>query len=440
ARVRAEAWPEPTDAEEVHEALLWMGYATEEEARPWLAWLAGLRAERRVSLDDGRWFAAEAARDPKAVLRGRLDALAVMEDPEGDRATFEELEREGTAMRARLGGRTVWGAPRLLARIRRAMVETLRREIEPATAGEFLRFLAAWQHADERHRLEGPAGVAEVVRQLAGFEAPAAHWEGSLLPARVRGYRREWLDQLALSGDVAWGRLWGGGAAAVRVAPIALLPREELDAWTGLAGKAAPERLSGSARAVLEALAARGPLFPQELLRAAGLVRAQLDGALGELAAYGAVTCDSFQGLRGLIVPPSRRRGAAPSSGRWSLFRRDPPPPPDPEFAARRLLDRTGIVFRRTLLRERIPVPWRDLVRVYRLLELRGEVRGGRFVAGMAGEQYAHPDAVSLLRTLRRGEPGAPVEVSAADPLNFRGILTPDDRVAATATAKVRVG
>ena len=127
-----------------------------------------------------------------------------------------------------------WCDRRLLARIHRYTLERLRKEIAPVTAAEFLRFLGCWQHVDEEHRLEGPRSVAEVVCQLAGFEVPAAAWEASILPSRVKGYKREWLDQLTLSGEAAWGRLWGGGASAIRITPICLVPREDLDSWVGL--------------------------------------------------------------------------------------------------------------------------------------------------------------------------------------------------------------
>jgi len=192
-RVREEAWPQPGNAEETHEALLWMGYVTEEEAEPWRAWLDELASARRVMREGDRWFAVEATREPKAVLRGRLEALGpiVSDDP-----LLAELEGEGVVLRTRIGGRQAWCDRRLLARIQRYTLDRLRREIEPVSAAQFLRFLACWQHVDPEHKLEGPRGVAEVIRQLAGFDVPAAAWEGSVLPARVRAYRRDWLDQL----------------------------------------------------------------------------------------------------------------------------------------------------------------------------------------------------------------------------------------------------
>jgi ATP-dependent helicase Lhr and Lhr-like helicase len=436
ARVREEAWPEPRSAEEVHEALLWMGYVTAEEAAPWQAWIDELQAAGRVVLEGARWFATEATRDPKAVLRGRLEALGPIfgEDP-----LLLELEKDGVAMRARIDGRQAWCDRRLLARIHRYTVERLRKEIEPVAAADFLRFLACWQHADSEHHLEGPRGVADVVRQLAGFEVPAAAWEGSVLPARVRGYRREWLDQLTLSGEVVWGRLWGGSASAIRTTPIALVLREDLEAWAALAPTPDAADLSGPARELHDALAARGAMFPQELARSAKLLPVQIEAGLGELIARGLLTCDSFGALRWLIVPPSRRRVPAATVGRWSLLRLASSTPPSAEFVAAQLLRRTGVVFRKTIAREKQPIPWRELVRVYRAMETRGEIRGGRFVAGFDGEQYALPDAVSLLRAVRRRGEIVPVSVSAADPLNFRGILTPDERISPVARKKVLV-
>jgi ATP-dependent Lhr-like helicase len=448
ARVREEAWPRPDSAEEVHEALLWMGYASEAEGQVWFPWLEELRAAGRAVLEDGRWWAREAGRDPVEVWRGRLEALGPVfsDDP-----ALLELERRGVALRVRLEGREAWCDRRLLARIHRYTVDRLRSEIEPASASDFLRFLACRQNVDEEHRLEGPRGVAEVVRKLAGFEVPARAWEGSILPARVKDYRREWLDHLTLTGEAAWGRLWGSGASAIRTTPVSLVLREDLDRWRSLAPPADLAGLSSAALQVEEALAARGAMFPQELAQRLGgatrLLPVQMEAALGELIGAGRITCDSFGALRWLIVPAAKRKVSA-TVGRWSLFRDRTGPEAagtgvsadSVDFVAQRLLDRWGIVFRRVLVRERIPVPWRDLVRVYRTLELRGDVRGGRFVAGFDGEQYAAPEAVPLLRAVRRRGSLGPLTVSAADPLNFAGILTPEERVAPAAHRRVQVG
>ncbi len=489
ARVREQAWPEAESAEEVHEALQWMGYVTEREAEEsgWSEWLMELRTAGRVRSEPeeeglpARCLAVEASRDPTRILCGRLEALGpvVLGDglqdapddsvdpswaavvPRWCESLLLQLEAEGSVLRCRLGGRQAWCDRRLLARIHRDTLDRLRREIEPVTAAELWRYLACWQHVGERHQLEGPRGVSEVLRQLAGFDIAAAEWEANILPARVRHYRQEWLDQVTLSGEFAWGRLWGGGDSAIRSTPICLLPREDLDLWLALSagrdpgiGSASspPDPLAGYAAAIVEVLETRGGSFTAELQRLSRLLPSQVEMGLAQLIGRGLVTCDSFGGLRRLITAPSRRRGVlkrAPfaPSGRWTLFR-----PAEPmagssqaEFVARLLLTRYGVVFRRLLERERIPVPWRDLVSVYRLWELRGDVRGGRFVQRFAGEQYALPEAVDLMRRLRRtgegmgtGE-GSSLRVSAADPLNLEGILTPEPRVPAQARRQVLV-
>jgi ATP-dependent Lhr-like helicase len=403
AQVKDEAWPEPRDAEEVHEALLWMGYVLDAEARAWRPWLDGLRAAGRVVLEDDRWFATEASRDPRTVLRGRMEALGPVEsdDPE-----MKALEAEGVVLRVRVGGREAWCDRRLLARIHQVTLDRLRREIEPVSAADFEHFLACWQHLDPAHRAEGPRGVFEVIAKLAGTEHPAKAWESEVLPSRVRGYRREWLDELTLSGEVAWGRLFGAGSCAVRSTPIAVVPREDLPLWLGLAPAPAEPPADAGARAVLEALRGKGALFAREIAAATRLLPSYVERALGELIAHGLATCDAWSGLRQLLTPPSRRRRPMASMGRWSSFRTGTEVVVDAEALARRLLLRTGVVFRKTLLRERITVPWRDVVRALRILELRGEVRGGRFVAGYDGEQYALPEAVTRLRAARRHRAG----------------------------------
>ncbi len=421
-RVREEAWPQPENAEEVHEALLWMGYVTTQEAETH-GWQGRLRdLGSRVVNEGDRWYAFEASRDPKTVLKGRLEALGPVfsEDP-----LLYELEREGLVLRGRFEGRQGWCHRRLLARIHQYTLERLRREIEPVSAADFLRFLACWQHVDEEHKLEGPMGVLDVVRQLAGCEVPAAAWEANVLPARVRNYKREWLDQHTLTGEVAWGRLWGEGTAAIRTIPICLSPQEDLESWFGLTRPPEAPKLSEYARTIHIVLQSEGASF----LRRTGLLQSHVEMGLAELIATGIVSCDSFAGLRQLMVPSSRRKRPVTPVGRWTLFRSAVLPAPEPEFVARQLLRRTGVVFRRTVLREKQPVLWRDLVRVYRTLEARGEIRGGRFVAGFDGEQYALPEAVTLLRAVRKRRNYTAIHVSAADPLNFRGILTPEERI-----------
>jgi ATP-dependent Lhr-like helicase len=500
-RVREEAWPDPENAEEVHEALTWMGYVTEDEAAAsgWTEWLAELAQTGRVvgesRAEATRWFAVEATREPRLVLRGRLDALGpvvvggdaggeLAAVPGTDERLLLELEAEGSVMRCRIGGRNAWCERRLLARIHAYTLDRLRREIEPVTAAELWRFLACWQHADERFRLEGPRGVFEVARKLAGFEIGAREWEASIFASRVRGYRPEWLDHLTLTGELAWGRLWGRGDSPIRTTPVCIVPREDLDRWLALAavsvdsprrgpingngaGEAADARpeeaLSSYARTVLEALDRTDAAFTRELEKKSGLLPSHFEMGLSQLIAHGRVSCDSYGGLRRLIVAPSRRRGVmkhAPLDppGRWFRFRAPEPeaagarPSSDGtvEFVARQLLTRYGVVFRSLMARERLPIAWRDLVREYRHAELRGEIRGGRFVQRFSGEQYALPEAVELMRRLRRERraeersaiaPTLPeLHVSAADPLNLEGILTPEPRVSAQTRRRVAVG
>ena len=444
-RVRGEAWPEPACAEELHECLLWMGYLHTSEVGSWQSWLDTLFAAGRVQRDGERWFASEAPRDEVAVWRGRLEALGPVFE---DNPALRQLESEGELLRTRLDGRQAFCNRRLLARIHAYTLRKLRAEIEPVSAAVLLAGLAVWSHVDPAHQLEGPGGVMTVVEQLAGFEAPAQEWERSILPARVHGYRQAWLDELCLSGRVAWGRLWGTGSGAVRSTPLALLPRDELDAWLALADPGDAWSVSGSGKQLHEVLAARGACFPQELLRHSGLLPAQAADGLAQLVGLGLASCDGFGGLRELLGRRrSRRPRRAPApagSGRWSLLQRSGGgQEPDAFFVARALLRRYGVVFRRLLERERMLGSWRPVLLALRRLEARGEVRGGRFVAGFAGEQYALPGAVELLRRVRRERDSesqrAPVMVSAADPLNLRGILTPDERVASNARRRVEV-
>jgi ATP-dependent Lhr-like helicase len=446
-RVREEAWPQAESAEDVHDALVWLGFVTDEEGAAWTPWLMELAAQNRVVHTATHWYAVDGPSEPKRILLGRLEGLGPVfeDDPRialhagEERAILLELEHEGAILRTRLDGKPAWCERRLLARIHRYTIDALRREIVPVTPAEFLQFLACWQHADPDYQLEGPRGVAEVLAQLAGADVPAWAWESHVLPQRVRDYRREWLDELTLSGEFAWGRLWGGAGSAIRVTPISLVPREHLDDWLALTETPTTDGMGGPARDLLAALDARGPMFPQNLPKAAELVPAHVEMGLNDLLARGLITCDSFAALRQMITPPSRRRRALAPVGRWCRFRTDASPDKHTEeqieMIARQLLQRTGVVFRRTLLRERIPVSWGALTRVLRRMELRGDVRGGRFVGGFAGEQFALPSAVELLRRLRREGGRPPVSVVPADPLNYQGILTPEKRIAPTTRA-----
>jgi ATP-dependent helicase Lhr and Lhr-like helicase len=502
ARVRSEAWPDPANADELHDALVWLGFLSDEEARrepAWKAWFTDLAREKRVAQLSASgaplWIAAErlpqfqavwphASLDPQIsapevyaertwasdgalieVLRGRLEGLgpvteaALAEPLELNQseisAALAALETEGFAMRGRFTpGAPVdeWCERRLLARIHRYTVGRLRAEIQPVAARDFLRFLLGWQRVTPETRMEGPDALEVLVRQLEGFEAPAGAWETEILPARLDGYEPSWLDDQCLAGRIAWTRMKprsprpNGGersASPVRTTPITLLARRHAALWASLSSTEDPAAPSSRAQAVADFIRQDGASFFDEIVEGTGLLRPQVEEALAELVALGIVTSDSFGGLRALLRKPDsgRRRRAAmftmESAGRWALARRAPPRddarPEAVEHFARTLLLRYGVVFWRLLEREApwLP-PWRDLLRVYRRLEARGEIRGGRFVAGFSGEQFALPDAVGMLREMRRKpEAGIWVSLSGADPLNLAGILTPGPKLAA---------
>jgi len=410
-RVQQECWPEPRSAEELHEALGWMGWLEDRETAPhWRPWLDTLAADGRAQRSGERWFAAEASREPLAAWRGRLDAVLPVwcdtllpEDAEALRA----LEAEGIAMRARCGGRELWAHRRLLARVRSAMIERLRASVQPVSQADYAEFVPLWQRATETTRRAGPRGLAEALQQLAGASFPVSAWDTEVLPARVEGYRRELLDQTTLAGEFVWLRLWGPWRGPLGNMSLSLVPRADLALWLELPlERAQADELGAAARTLHEVLLARGASFPTDLQTASRLLPSQLEEGLGELVGMGLATCDSFAAMRQLAVPPSRRAFPLYAVGRWSLL---PLPAPQTrageaavELCARALLARLGVVSHALLLADKFPVPWRLLLRALRGLELRGEVRGGRFVAGWAGEQYAAPAAVTGLRAARR--------------------------------------
>jgi ATP-dependent Lhr-like helicase len=382
------------------------------------------------------------------------------------------LEGEGYVMRGQFTpgtSETEWCERRLLACIHRYTVRRLRREIEPVEARDFMRFLASWQHVAPDARVSGPDALASVLAQLEGFEAPAGAWESELIPARVAGYEISWLDDLCLSGRVLWARLRGGKAARngtetpssagpVKATPIVLLQRRHLADWSTLGGLApgAEPAVSSRAKAVADYLADHGASFFDETLSGTRLLHTELEDALGELVASGLVTSDSYSGLRALLVPSSkrpptsRRRGRRASlfgiadAGRWAVVRRvsatkEKSDGDVTELVARTLLKRYGVVCWRLLANEAAWLPpWRDLVRVFHRLEARGEIRGGRFIAGLSGEQFALPEAVAALRAIRHRKPdGQWIAVCGADPLNLVGSLLAGTTIPAVTGSRV---
>jgi ATP-dependent Lhr-like helicase len=431
-------------------------------------------------------------------LRGHLDLLGPVTVAQLARRTalpasrvevgLARLEAEGFAMRGRFdaqleadaGEQEQWCARRLLARIHTYTQNRLRRAIEPVSAREFMRFLLRWQHAAAGSRCHGRAGLLAVIDKLQGYELAAGAWEKAVLPARVESYQERWLEDLCLSGELVWGRFAmraaqagearprRGAATPSRATPITFALREDLP-WLLRAarGEATPEEPAhGAARELLDALQARGAMFQSELRAATGRLPSEVEEGLWDLVARGLVTADGFGAVRALFssreswqrsrrTQQRRRVGArrAPAlrhggEGRWALLpaapmvahggHRELDSEELAEQVAGQLLARWGVVFYDLLGTETLAVPWRELLWALRRLEARGLVRGGRFVAGFSGEQYALPEALEQLRRARRAEahPEA-LTLSAADPLNLTGIVLPGPRTPARAKLAV---
>ncbi|OOG60753.1 ATP-dependent DNA helicase [Rhodanobacter sp. B05] len=566
--VRAEAWPQVRDADEMHEALTLLGFVGADEIAANDGWdgrlqaLAMAQRATRLQFAAGAaamacWVAAEQlplwqalhpgasmqppievpaeyAAQPWAredalleLVRRRLGGLgpttaAALALPFGVAADDAEqallrLQSEGYVMQGRFSADatdTEWCERHLLARIHRYTLGRLRREIEPVSRRQLMRFLFDWQHVSAATRQSGPDALVATLAQLEGYEAAAGAWESEILPARIDDYSISWLDELCRAGRISWARLRtgsGGGGGPVRSTPIVLLARRDMAVWTSVAAGNDPQEilLSSRAQAVVDALREQGALFFDELLDATRLLRAELEDALGELVAAGRVSADSFAGLRALLLPAAKRDGGRhrrlrrhqfggiEDAGRWSLARTPLPLSGRPllspfagermsvrtdearvpagksgegsrqeqpltsilspqgrggdggasrrldsdeaEHVARVLLRRYGVVFWKLLEREAPWLPsWRELLRVYHRLEARGEIRGGRFVEGLVGEQFALPEAIAPLRAVRsRDDDGELVCLSGCDPLNLVGTVLVGDKVPALAGSRV---
>ena len=518
AEVKAQAWPDIRDPDELHDLLLTVILLPVREAEPWQRYADELMAARRVTVTepagkDGETFyvAAERLEEARAVLESLRVAPGA---PAGEAAlqrtvqgwmeisgpvtteglaartglpvesvarALTALEVSGVVLQGRFspGGGTdapvEWCERRLLSRIHRLTLGRLRREIHPVSAADFIRFLLRWQHVQPGSQLHGRDGVHQVVRQLQGMELPAPSWEQHVLPARMAVYDPADLEHLCLAGVLTWGRLrrdtgapeddpdtarlWDAAPLALRPppgktrrtaptrsAPLAFVIREDLPHfldpealdWRGLQGG-----LSAAARDVAAYLEEHGASFLADIARGTGHVMVRTERALWELVTRGQVTGDGIAGLRMLLTPELKRKGTGRGGrktaaertmpvGRWSLWRNSDPGAADggAETLARQLLQRYGVVFRELLARETRCPPWRLLLQAYRRMEARGEIRGGRFVSGFVGEQYALPEAVEAVRNVRRLAPDKEsVIVSCTDPLNLVGILTPGPRV-----------
>jgi ATP-dependent Lhr-like helicase len=491
ARVREEAWPDAATADELHDALLWLTFLTDREVGANSAWpslmneLAAQGRVARIPAPDARelwvaterrsWFEPRIPSSDEAmteIVRGRLEgsgpvtaraiAAAAGVPPPGIQMALAALEREGFALRGRFTpgiDEEEWCERRLLARIHRYTVKRLRAEIEPVSARDFTRFLFEWQRVLPDARMQGSDALAAVLSQLEGFEAPASAWETDILPSRIAEYEPEWLDEHCRAGRFVWTRLAARtpeperGAAPVRSTPITLIARRDLKSWSALAESPDPAQLTSRARVVMEFIQAHGASFFDEIAESAGMLPSEAEDALAELVALGMVNSDSFGGLRALLVPSSQRgrshgRGARrrrslalfamADAGRWAIVRQPAREPGSTtadsqavEHVVRTLLKRWGVIFWKLLAREAqwLP-PWREILMCCRRLEARGEIRGGRFIAGFSGEQYALPEAVAPLREARRRpQSGQLVSLSGADPLNLKGIITPGARL-----------
>ncbi|MFN2489833.1 MAG: DEAD/DEAH box helicase [Actinomycetota bacterium] len=510
-RVREEVAPDPRNADELHDLLMMMtALRPTDDWRPWFDELeeAGrvvtvhvqdgvlwCPVERRPSVDllfpdaamtpDSRSPIAAAPIDRDAaaadMLRGNLeyrgpstttDLATATALPEPDvTAALTRLEVEGFAIRGHFtspDGPEEFCARRLLARIHAYTQQRLRREIEPVTPQDFVRFLLRWQHVAPGTLREGRLGVLAVVEQLQGFELAAGAWENAILRARVEAYRSEWLDDLCLSGDVSWGRLSPrngdleeaprrSGMSPSKATPITLVLRDDLS-WLlpAARGDRAPHLPSpGRTRDMVDALQEYGALFGSDLATITRRTPSEVEEGLWEAVARGLVTADGFQAVRSLLFrrevvrrperPGRLRRGrramASRSSGRWSLLPGTVATEDADELAeavAEQLLARWGVIFRDIAAREALALPWREVLWALRRMEARGTIRGGRFVTGFAGEQYALPDAIEVLRAVRREKrSGETIRISAADPLNVTGIVLPGPRVPGLPTNSV---
>jgi ATP-dependent Lhr-like helicase len=481
AEVAQESWPTVRDADELHDALATLALLPPVDE--WAQWYDELKTQNRATelSTNGRTFWVSAERlelarlvSPDATISPNIAALPSRSVPESREEAVAEvlrgwlestgpttmdelaerfgidvqrveiallrLENEGQLLRGKFrGDADEWCNRRVLARIHRRTIGTLRREIEPVTSAQFLRFLHKWQHVAPSSRLYGIDGTLHVIRQLEGYEIPAAAWESQILPTRVANYRREYLDHLCYSGEVMWGRLSPHPALdpseennrrvrPTKLAPISLFLREHADELI-VRDDYRMDGLSHPSHDVLEEIRKRGAPFFGDIVRGSKRLPSEVEEALWQLVAAGLVTADGFDALRSLIDAKRRlgdrgnRARPRSSGGRWTLLD-SVTQSLDPEVFARRMLSRWGVVFRDIAVRETLAPRWRDVLVALRRMEARGEIRGGRFVSGYVGEQFALPDAIDALRATRRSGDDAPLtEVTAYDPLHLGGLI-----------------
>lgn len=486
--VLEEAQPRVRSTDELHDLLLTAGCLNARQDSPYADWFDELVRDGRavlLHLAEGEqvWVATERLKEAlmlweQAVVTPSVKALDIDTDASEAMQNFvlglmeahapmtaEEvaarlyitradaesaliaLEGRGALLRGNFtqntSGSKQWCHRGILAQVYRRTVDHLRAEISPVTQADYVRFLFAWQKAAPAYQVAGQDGLLAVLKQLSGFALQAAAWESDVLPVRVRDYSPAMLDLLCMTGQVQWFRAVGSKSAPIRSTSITLCVREDCDLFSSGDRQ---EGLSAVAEEVLEVLTTRGASFLHELENACNLLPTQIESALQELVSYGVVTSDGFAGLRFLLTPVDKRRkhrGAEAhlnAIGRWSILVRGQVHDNEANIRlAKLILARYGVICRRVLLREPNLPPWRDLVRIFWDMELRGKVRGGRFIAGVPGEQFGLPEAVGLLRRIRRDKAlcAEPVGLSASDPLNLAGIVGPGDRLPALASNRM---
>ncbi len=503
--VRDEAWPQATNADELHDALLLSGFITTKEGieNHWETYFEELvHAGRATALEGGShvlWIATERVpfflksfpdrkvthrvivpeklnqiftdKDPLTeIIRGRLEIMG----PVTARTLRElidlpltevhqallKLENEGFVFTGKFTGPDTeeWCERRLLARIHRYTIKKLRSEIQPVSSADYMRFIFRWHQLETGNLAEGPTGLEHVLQKLEGFEAPAVAWESDILPARIAGYDHQWLDMLCAAGKISWGRFRASAnqvkdkkaASPIRTTPVTFVGRNRLNVWKNSPATPAEKHdsyLSARAKQIYDVLKKQGASFFDDLVFKTKSFPSQAEDALGELISAGLVTSDSFTGMRALLVPDKYKTNAGHKrdveifsmnyAGRWSVLNYehqydDHHQHDHTEVIAWALLRRYGILFRKLAERENLVPPWRDLVRVLRTLEARGQIRGGRFVEGYYGEQFGLPEAIVELRNVKKdNRKDILISISAADPLNLTGVMSPGRRIPA---------
>jgi ATP-dependent Lhr-like helicase len=494
ARVQDEIQPSPETADDLHDLL---SSTVVLAPRPeWGDLFADLVAAGRAHAVDREgaplWYTTECAAEAAAALAGddeavaralrghlELSGITTVEDLAAA-TTFSTgrvasglaaLQQDGFAMQGRYrpdASGPEWVARRLLARMHGYSRRSRRESVEPVTAQDFMRFLLRWQHVAPGCQLTGDAGLSSVLEQLQGFEAAAMSWERELFGRRLHHYDPAWLDRLCYGGDVAWLRLAprprddadAPVAAPSKATPIAVVFRGDLD-WLLAAARAGGSPLPpavGATAEILEVLDRRGACFAGDLAAATRRLPGDIERGLWDGVSRGLIMCDGFEAIRsrisGVSAPARARRfsraGRAgrtgnttgPSAGRWSRTLGPDPSGLDQhdlaEAVAEQLLHRWGVLFRDLAVRDSLRLPWRELQWALRRLEDRGLVRGGRFVSGFSGEQYALPEAAEqLARTRKLPRTGERVVVNATDPLNLVGGIVPGETIPAIRTNRV---